>query len=192
MVLDIASDILSKFQNRLLKPFITNDCVVLVIPVVLLWKIRINWMQKVGLAFTLCLTVIMVIITITRISGLKWKDKLDMVWENFFFVIAAEIGLTLVAVTAFRALYVSKAKNRKIQNTITTFNWYNRGKSFIVDIVSRATGRSASEGSGDLEMNKGNDGFLGNDIPNATMTGMKTFIDGNGKTGVYATMDEEL
>ncbi|KAJ4347927.1 uncharacterized protein N0V89_009299 [Didymosphaeria variabile] len=165
---------------------IIGDIFILVIPVVLIWKIRITWKQKLALAFTLCLTIVMVIITIARIAGLKWRGKLDSIWETYFIVIAAEIGLSLVAVSAFRALYVSKSKDRHVNKTITSFRWYNKGHAAVWNIITKTTGKTTS-----VEMQKRGDGFLKDDIPHGTMTGMRTFIDANGRTRIYDTMDEE-
>ncbi|CAI6340010.1 unnamed protein product [Periconia digitata] len=170
---------------------IIGDFFILVIPIVLIWKIRISWKQKIALSFTLCLTVVMIAITITRITGLQWKGKLDLVWEIFFIAIAAEIGLSLVAITAFRALYVSKSKSRHVPGAISTFNWYHKGKSFMLGVFSNIGGNSARGKSESHEMHGKTDDDLGDPIPNATMTGMRTFIDQNGKSEVYETMDEE-
>ncbi|KAF2109416.1 hypothetical protein BDV96DRAFT_651854 [Lophiotrema nucula] len=171
---------------------IAGDLFILVIPILLIWKIRINWTQKAALALTLCLTIIMVIITIARIAGLKWKGKVDLVWECYFIVIAAEVGLALVSITAFRALYISKTKNRDIHDTITSFRWYKSGKTVAWKIITMTTGKTPTDSSKSLRMERRGSGFLKDDIPHGTMTGMRTFIDGNGKTRLYATMDEEV
>ena len=65
--------------------------------------------QKLTLACSLCLTTIVIIFTVTRASGLQWQHKLDFLWEVYFQVVAAEVGLILVSMTAFRALFVSRA-----------------------------------------------------------------------------------
>lgn len=183
MVLDICGDLFSmSISIRLIEK--ANKYTVLVIPLILIWQIRIRWTQKIALVLTLCLTVVMIGITIARIVGLTWEGKLDSVWETYFIVVAAEIGLTLVAVTAFRALYVSKAKNRNVQKTITTLNWYQKGKSAVVHLISKATGKT-DWSSIDDEKKDGQ--FIMNDIPRATMTGMGTFIDKNGKEGTFAS-----
>jgi hypothetical protein len=130
----------------------------------------------------------MVIITIVRIAGLKWRGKLDAVWETYFIAIGPPIGLSLVAVSAFRALYVSKNKERRIHRTITSFGWYNQGRTAIWRVVTRTTGRAPQTGP---ETHNKHNGPLKNDIPNGTMTGLRTFIDANGRSRVYDTMDEE-
>ena len=151
---------------------------VLVIPVILIWKIRVHWTQKMALGFTLCLTTILIAITITRIIGLQWKSKLDSVWEIFFTTLAAEVGLTLAAITAFRALYVSKAKNRRVHRTINTFNWCKVG-SDILD-PSKGTGNTARQGgSENIVMGEGLS--VRNEIPHGTMRGARSFMELNGK-----------
>jgi hypothetical protein len=150
-----------------LNTILTDSHSVLVITVILIWKIRINWKQKVALAFTLCLTIVMVIITIARIARLKWKDKLDSVWETYFIVIAAEIGLALVAITAFRALYVSKEKNHLVHTAITSFGWYHKGKSAFMKIITKTPGKTPSNETGSIELDKRSKDFLKNNIPMA-------------------------
>jgi hypothetical protein len=174
------------WQHLLFIP--ADDIVVLVIPVILIWQIRVTWTQKLALSFTLCLTIVMVIITVARIAGLKWRGKLDSVWETYFIVIAAEIGLSLVAISAFRALYVSKNKDRHVNKTITSFGWYNKGRTALWRVITMTTGKTPST---EVEMDKKGDGFLKDDIPHGTMTGMRSFIDANGRTRIYDSMDEE-
>jgi hypothetical protein len=128
----------------------------------------------------------MVILTVTRIAGIKWKGKLDSVWETYFIVVAAEIGLVLVAITAFRALYVSKAKSRRVQSTITTLSWYHRSRTALINAINSLTGKESSNKSS----HKG-DGFLGDDIPGATMTGMRTSIDENGRSITSTSVEKE-
>lgn len=143
------------------------------IPVILIWKIRIQWTQKIALSLTLCLTIVIIAITIARIVGLQWKGKLDSVWETFFTTIAAETGLMLVAITAFRALYVVKAKNRRARNrTMNTFNWYKLRSAILHPWSTTQRG-----GSEDVPMGW----FITNQIPHGTMTGAKTFVQQNGK-----------
>jgi len=122
----------------------------------------------------------MVVITIMRITGLKREGKLDYIWETYWTAIAAEIGLSLVAVSAFRALYVSKTHSRHVQSPITTFNWYHKGRNAVLHIASKVTGNSHSQ-IDSIEMKK-DEGFINNNIPGATMTGVRSYIDMNGRT----------
>ncbi|KAF2786088.1 hypothetical protein K505DRAFT_368529 [Melanomma pulvis-pyrius CBS 109.77] len=162
---------------------IIGDIFILVIPVTLIWQIRIHWTQKLALVFTLCLTFIMIGITISRIAGLKWKDRLDSIWETFNMLISAEIGLALVAITTFRTLYISKVKRRRVQSPITTFNWYHKSKSVVARIFGKGAGKTRSSESDGFEM-EGKHHRIKNEIPRGTMTGVQTFIEENGKSNM--------
>ncbi|KAK4225248.1 hypothetical protein QBC38DRAFT_483440 [Podospora fimiseda] len=169
---------------------LAGDLFILVIPCILIYQIRVRLTQKIALGFTLCLTIVMVILTVVRIAGLQYKGKLDSIWETYFILVPAEIGLTLVAATAFRALYISKSKNRKhSHDTITTFNWYTRAKSSLKHMVGRVTGKSSNNSNGSAafeHIDMGNGQFIKQEIPRGTITGVQTFIDKNGRT-VYMT-----
>jgi hypothetical protein len=88
----------------------------------------------------------MILITAARLIGLKHDGHLDFVWVTFFVVIAAEVGLMLVPITAFRALYVAKARNVRAHRTITTFNWYHKSKSAVVEMTSTMSRNSRGRG----------------------------------------------
>lgn len=155
---------------------------VLIIPCILIWQIRVSWTQKIALAFTLCLTIVVVILTVIRITGLSNQGKANAIWETWCIAISAEVGMSLVGVSAFRALYVAKARNRRVNRTIRSFGWYNKGLSIFRRITNTHAARPDDEKKGDTK--------LENDIPRGTMTGMRTFIDGNGRTRLDETTDE--
>jgi hypothetical protein len=128
----------------------------------------------------------MIGITVTRMVGLKHNGTVDVIWATYFVVVAAEVGLTLVAATAFRTLYVSKAKSH-VQQTITTLNWYHKSKLTLLEFIGSISGRPQATGDGSLEMGKQRkNGFIEGDIPRGTMTGVRTFVSGNGNdTGTH-------
>lgn len=124
----------------------------------------------------------MVVFTITRASGLEWKGNLDVLWEVYFQIIAAEVGLILVAVTAFRQLFVSRInQNRRAPPKSPPF-WTGavntmRGLLDPRRWTSSYSGyRNGPQGRGSERKPKGLFGRLP-DIPGATMTGVRTFID---------------
>lgn len=181
MAVDLLSDIFS--TSRLLSSsFLTFSDIltrrpVLAIPIILIWQIRVHWTQKLALAFSLCLTLIMVIITAMRIVGLRWRGKLDSVWETYFIVVAAEVGMVLVAVSAFRAFYISRSRSRREQssNAQSHSKWYGRSKEALVKAVSGFTGKEMSYGSG----SQGSTRNFGTDI-RVTMDVTQTVTDSNG------------
>jgi hypothetical protein len=126
----------------------------------------------------------MIGLTIVRVAGSKRQGQLNHVWDMYFTVIAAEIGLMLVALTAFRELYVAKAQNRRVQKTITTLNWYHRSRNKVVSVVGRIVGRESEGSVGDEKV------LIGNEIPRGTMTGVRTFVEGWGCESSTSVVDK--
>ncbi|TGO52384.1 hypothetical protein BCON_0142g00100 [Botryotinia convoluta] len=55
---------------------------VLTIAVCLIWPVKIKWTQKIMLAMSLCLTIVLIVVTIIRVSGLQFHGKVDQVWGS--------------------------------------------------------------------------------------------------------------
>ena len=93
---------------------ITSDLLVLSLPVSILWRVRISVRQKIGLAFSLCLSCVMVVVTIVRIAGIKSRSgTVDIVWLAFWQQQECSIAVLMVSVSAFRSLFVpDPAKTR--------------------------------------------------------------------------------
>ncbi|KAF2635431.1 hypothetical protein P280DRAFT_473831 [Massarina eburnea CBS 473.64] len=170
---------------------IAGDIFIVVIPITLLWQIRIRLSQKIALAFTLCLTIVTILTTVVRLIGLRHKSQMDYIWTIFFMVVGAEVGLIMVAITAFRALYVSKVKVRG-QQTIATFNWYHKSKSAFLKIIGPISGKPQGTRADNIELEKGNkDDFINGNIPRGTITGIHTFIYGIGNKSVDKPGDHD-
>ncbi len=60
----------------------------------MLWKIRIRWTQKIAVGCSLCLTVVMITLTIIRASGLRYGNTIDSVWEVYWQIMSAEYVLS--------------------------------------------------------------------------------------------------
>ena len=141
------------------------------------------------LAFSLCLTVIMIILTIIRTSRTKADNHIDIVWESYFIIVAAEVGIILTAVSAFRALYLSRQKRDVYRNQHTPQSdtpWYSPSRYLIKRIFTLSFFRSKSRGSetsAAFEADS-NGKFPMPDlpgIPRAHMTGVRTLIGGVGE-----------
>lgn len=151
-----------------------------------MWKVKIKLSQKLTLAYSLCLTVIVVILTVTRASGLEWQDELDVLWEVYFQIVAAEVGLVLASTTAFRALFVSRAA-RNQHSPQNHPSLLLKNKNVLKQLLDPR--RWMSKNSKDMTRGHIHDnditkaGFDGGlpSIPGATMTGMNTFIDHQGE-----------
>ncbi|KAG9241619.1 hypothetical protein BJ878DRAFT_395507, partial [Calycina marina] len=86
-----------------------GDLLILVIPIRVIWQIRISWLQKFTLAISLCLTIVLIVITIIRATGLRrGGDTIDSQWEIYWQIISAEVGIILTTVTTFRSFFVSR------------------------------------------------------------------------------------
>lgn len=82
------------------------------IPVGLIWKIRVDWTQKLALGSSLCLTFVLVALSITRVAGLKYHKEVDLIWETYWQSMSAELGVFLAAASAFRTFFVSQKQNK--------------------------------------------------------------------------------
>lgn len=141
--------------------------------------------QKLTLACSLCLTVVVIAFTITRASGLEWKGNLDVLWEVYFQIVAAEVGLILVSMTAFRQLFVSRtARNQQSPAKPPTF-WPRSRVAIrnILDLRRWTSGHSKdSNGERKRHSEKSTSGFDERlpGIPGGTMTGVQIFTEHQG------------
>jgi len=170
----------------------------LAIPITLIWSIKIGWRQKIALGCSLCLSILLIAITITRASGLMDNGTIDVVWEIYWQYVSAEIGLILSTATAFRAFFVARANDRqgahkhpswhrwllsKISSAFTSIRATSRSRrqhdqsSEWNTYGARPWARFESEGKPSVEMQ----GMPA--IPRATLTGMRTHIRRNGRQG---------
>lgn len=137
---------------------------VIMIPVILLWNVKIKRSQKLLLGIFLCLSIFMIIIAIMRASGLLRSNRtIDVQWEVFFQHIEASVSVTTVSLTAFRSLLGVRALNSREKKERA---WYSHRR-----ILFLKKGRKTSESD-----------FNGDQlpsIPSATLTGLPTFIRGN-------------
>lgn len=161
-----------------------NLIVVLCIPCRLIWQVKIKLSQKVVLACSLCLTAVVVIFTLTRASGLVWHGTIDVVWEVYFQIVPAEVGLILVSMTAFRAMFVSRAARKPHSPQKGPSVWV-RSRSFLRILVDprRWMSRHSKDTTGGQKDDTVKRGFNGElpSIPGATMTGINTFINCQGE-----------
>ncbi|KAL8688511.1 MAG: hypothetical protein Q9218_005600 [Villophora microphyllina] len=160
---------------------------VLYIPASLIWKIRIRKTQKIVLTFSLCLTAIVVLITITRIAGQKTNSQIDQVWAAFFLTLAAEVGVILASVSTFRAFFVAHRKGNKHGGKESPGEQSPSHKQLFKRILTSSPWRSIKvRGPSTPEKyDRGEDGRFAmgslRGIPRAHMTGVRTFINGRRK-----------
>ena len=167
-----------------------NVLTVLYIPVHIIWKIKIRWTQKAALTISLCLTVIMVILTITRVCGIKIGGRIDSTWETYWLILSAEFGIILTSVGAFRAFFVSRVKSRRdrgIHSPPKTAQWYHHKKTILkrTFITNRKQLRFGAQASWvNYEANEDHGLAMGKlpDVPRAHITGIRTCVRGQDMT----------
>ncbi|MCJ1318862.1 hypothetical protein MMC15_004194 [Xylographa vitiligo] len=85
---------------------IFTDLLLISIPVLLLWKVKINIRRKVGLGCLLCLSIFAIITNIIRAAGHKLNNgQSDVVWILFWGEMEACIAVMANSMTAFRSLF---------------------------------------------------------------------------------------
>lgn len=139
----------------------------LIIPIRLLWRINLDFRQKLVLGATLCLSIVMIIICIIRISAIRIGHKsVDIVWLNFWNQIEACTALIIVSLSAFRSFFVTRESRAREAQNRQRF-WYMNKNDRL-----RSAWRRRDEPP---------------DIPQATLTGMHTFMSrGKPKIGGHS------
>lgn len=145
---------------------------------------KIKLSQKVVLACSLCLTAVLIIFTVIRASGLVWHGKIDVVWEEYFLIVPAEVGLILVSMTAFRAVFVSRAARNQHLPLKGPSSWL-KSRYFLRNLLDprRWMSRYSKDMAEDQKdaTTKGVFNEKLPSIPGATMTGINTFINHRGE-----------
>lgn len=168
---------------------VVGDFLILYIPCRLIWKLKIKLIQKLALAFTLCLTILTIICTVIRVAGIstgRTVRALDIVWMAYWQFIAANIAVTMTAVTAFRTLFVSAVGgNGESPSPESSEKWYTKGRGFVRCKLSRPLSWRFRRRAGNNRYGSRNDRppELSLHAPRAAMTGIRTFIHGQGRTG---------
>ena len=130
-------------------------------PIAILWQIRIDILQKAGMGVWLCLSLVMVVIAIVRISGIKLAGgSVDIVWLVFWQQQESSVAVIMVSMSAFRSLFVESGRAAGLKYPAN--RWTRR-------LVRRALG--SEDQHDDLESNMDLP-----QIPRATLTGMSETI----------------
>jgi hypothetical protein len=168
----------------------------LYIPIQIICRIRVKWTQKIALAFSLCLTIVVVIVTIIRAAGMHHGEAFDYAWVIYWQIISAEVGLVMTSATAFRAFFVARGGNsnshsdggRSSQSGSEQHRWSGKTKQFFRRLSTATMWQSRhmsppagkdQEGEGELKQLP--------PIHRGTMTGVRTFINSRGRTSTGAS-----
>ena len=130
------------------------------IPVTLLWRVRIKPSQKIGLGAFLCLSTSMILMAITRAAGFRFHGKFDNTWVFIWQHLEACVAVMMLSLTAFRSVFVAAKPNPKEK----------RAKAWVPS-KRRLLGRHKQPGVDDPN-------HLDNlAIPNPTLTGFTRILD---------------
>lgn len=145
-----------------------TDIMIIVIPIRLLWAVRIKPRQKFFLGIFLSLNMFMAVTAAVRVSGLKFHGTFDEVWLVLWQQIEACVAVAMISLTAFRSVFVASATSRARKEGAKK-PWY----SSTVEVINRKRKQKAQD----------EDEMRGlPTIPGATLTGMGTFIRGVHRT----------
>ncbi|KAL4801044.1 hypothetical protein BDV19DRAFT_352616 [Aspergillus venezuelensis] len=87
-----------------------GDILILVIPFSIIWRIRVRLSQKIILTCSLCLTIVMIALSITRVCGLVDGDAIDTIWQTYWQFLSSEIGVFLASAVAFRSFFTARTQ----------------------------------------------------------------------------------
>ena len=108
----------------------------------------------------------MIVISIVRVSGFIIKNTFDLVWVIFWHQMEAAVAIIMVSITAFRSLLGIKVQKARDKNKREQY-WFSNRPKLLARYFKKATPEE-----GKFEQLPS--------IPAATLTGMRTFIHGNG------------
>lgn len=139
---------------------LSEDLPVIMIPVALLWRVRISLRRKILLMFILGLSVFTIIVSIVRIAGARFPNgSVDSAWVVFWLQLEAAVAVIIVSITSYRSLFVkdkSTDHNKKSPRDLRSSTGYKR----------KLWSREKREEEG-VEMPT---------LPDPTLTGMRTVI----------------
>ena len=108
----------------------------------------------------------MIIIALVRVSGFIIKNTFDLVWVMFWHQAQAAVAIIMVSITAFRSVLGIKALKAREKNKREQY-WFSNRPKLLARYLKKATHDECK-----FEQLSS--------IPGATLTGMRTFIHGNG------------
>lgn len=113
-ILDIVSDALRRFHtSQSALPYMLTAAVIS-IPVILLWKVKINIRRKLALWGILCLSIFTAITALIKVAGGNiGHGQVDSAWAIFWLQAEAAVAIIVVSVSAFRALFVTHRASKQ-------------------------------------------------------------------------------
>ncbi|KAL6719722.1 hypothetical protein ACLMJK_001643 [Lecanora helva] len=76
------------------------------IPIIILWKVRMQFSQKIGIGAFLCLSICMITLAAIRLSKIHIGGTTVGSWQYFWLELEASAAVCTVSLTAFRSFFV--------------------------------------------------------------------------------------
>ena len=154
---------------------VASDIVLVSVPILMLRRTQIKAQQKFGLAISLCLSLFMAIVAVTRMSAIKLEnDSVDIVWLCFWQQQECSVAVIMISVSAFRSFFLKKSsKPAPPRNRLPSQRWIAKW---------RPNRWSVAKQPSDLDLPE---------IPNATLTGVRTAIEAAGAPTSHEESDSE-
>lgn len=90
------------------------NAVVISIPIMLLWNVRITLRHKLALWGVLCLSIFTALTSIIKVAGGNINNgQVDAAWAVFWLQAEAAVAVIVVSISAFRALFVAQRASKQ-------------------------------------------------------------------------------
>ncbi|MCJ1261250.1 hypothetical protein MMC22_001114, partial [Lobaria immixta] len=95
---------------------ILTDVMLISIPTILLWRVKIALRKKLALASVLCLSIFLIIISIIKVAAAHTiGTQVDATWVIFWLQAEAAVAVIAVSITMFRSLFLADGSRNKPQ-----------------------------------------------------------------------------
>lgn len=112
--LDMTTDIMSSFLpvSSFAK---ANTHLVIIIPILILRTSLMKLSQKIGLAALLCLSIVMVIVAIVRMTAYAYHPRIiDLTWCAFWIHVESCVAVIMASLSAIRPLFVNWGREKEV------------------------------------------------------------------------------
>lgn len=91
--------------------------VVISIPTVLLWRVKIALRKKLAIGSVLCLSIFLIIISIIKVAAVHTiGTQVDTTWGIFWVQAEAAVAVIAVSITVFRSFFVADGSKNRLQH----------------------------------------------------------------------------
>lgn len=147
------------------------------IPIILLRRTNLQTSQKAGLGVFLCLSVVMISFALIRVSKIRGVVGIDIIWEFFWQYMETSVAVLMGSLTVVRSLLVYQIKGSRPQGPAAPRR--------LGDTYYRM--RFLLKRKKNIELESQEEGLPS--VPNATMTGLRTFIRRNNRDAGLETQE---